>query len=816
MADLYSVITGLTPSQQDILEAELLATQILSAQYPTLDLRVGTGLRDLLIRPAALLLAQVKAALEYTQLNIADVNDQTPTDMVDDMMSNWFLTRNLGLSSVINARLYFARAKNVVISSSVYFSPDNSLKYYPSTTMSFGSNALTLDPSSNEYYVDIDLTAEQQGSAYDISTGSLLYFSNFDPYFLHAEINYLKTTSIPEETNTAFIKRGQTAISTRNLINNPSIIQNLTSNFNFLDRVVPIGMGDPEMVRDLLLAALPSQPAVNVINMLQSLSVQGNAYICTTNVAHGMSAGQSVVLTNASPSYFNGTFSVVSVTTNTFIIVNPLGVGLPFVYPTATPTIAPIYVHTGGMVDVYCGDILANSVIQVTLDALGKAQVTGPIYSLVRSVISGGSSPDTVPLNTVANINNTTFSGNTINVYYTSTNTGANFIMGDAITLSGYQQNQPISSISANNGQVSVVVPTHNFEVGDQVVIANVNPSAYNGTFTINSVPNANNFTYQSSSVTLGSGTAVAGQTMTASVNVLNGTFTPIAAVNDMFTINLGRVTTFPTTGAAQASALYDFKVYNTYTQSSSVNLITWFNGVATVSQPGHGLAAGQMVTLSGNSVPQYNGTFRVDSIITGDQYTILIPSSTPLPTSSSGGSNSAVIPWNDYGFSQLQSLTVDFGPSNANKTASLVMNYFDNLDGIQSYLDQSSNRVLCGNLLARGFNIYLLDITVNSYNTTAPDSSLVTALINSYVESLNPGDTFVVSDMISKLRVNGVINIQNPPSINFTRYTRDLTPPTTGSIKDLLDPDDRTSVFLLRNLTTGSVSVATSTPTIA
>jgi hypothetical protein len=63
--DLYNVLDGLTVSQNDVTEAELLTQQILQAQYPDLDLRSGTGLADLTIRPSALALATVRAALNY-------------------------------------------------------------------------------------------------------------------------------------------------------------------------------------------------------------------------------------------------------------------------------------------------------------------------------------------------------------------------------------------------------------------------------------------------------------------------------------------------------------------------------------------------------------------------------------------------------------------------------------------------------------------------------------------------------------------------------------------------------------------------------
>jgi hypothetical protein len=155
---------------------------------------------------------------------------------------------------VINARLYFARQKAIVVSSDVYFSPDNTLKFFPAAAISVSTGQLTFDSNNNEYYYDLDLVAEQEGSDYNISSGSLLYFSNFDPFFLHAEINFLKSTAVATESNTEFITRAQTAISTRNLINNRSITAKMLEDFAQLDGVSTIGYGDPEMIRDQIQA----------------------------------------------------------------------------------------------------------------------------------------------------------------------------------------------------------------------------------------------------------------------------------------------------------------------------------------------------------------------------------------------------------------------------------------------------------------------------------------------------------------------------------------------------------------------------------
>lgn len=256
--DLLSVISGTQVTADDVLQAELLLSQTLAAQDPTLDLRSGTAIRDLAIRPNATLLASINKALVYywTQNSLANVDDTTPTVFVDKTLSNFFMTRFQGVNATINVKLYFAKQVNVTLTTDLYFSPDNTLMYYPATTATYSS--LTYDASVNQWYLSVDLVAGAVGTHYNISSGSLIYFSNFNPYFLHAEINYLSTLAIGAETNTQFIARAKSSISTRNLINTPSINGNLLPAFPIINQLSAVGMGDINMVRDMVLASPPT------------------------------------------------------------------------------------------------------------------------------------------------------------------------------------------------------------------------------------------------------------------------------------------------------------------------------------------------------------------------------------------------------------------------------------------------------------------------------------------------------------------------------------------------------------------------------
>lgn len=252
--DLFQVLDGLQVSDDDIKEAEIFAVNYLQPLYPNLDLREGTALRDTAIRASATLIALLKKGLTYyfTINSLSNATDSTPEETIDSVLSNFFLARKEGSNSIVRTRLYFTIRKDVTVSSSSFFSTNNTEFFYPLETSSFSSTDLLYDSSKELYYCDVDMGSQEPGDSFNIDTGEFLYFSIFDPYFVGGDILYLKQRSIPRESNTSFVERAGSAVSTRNLINSPSIDSRIQEEFNTFTNITSVGMGEDEMVRDLV------------------------------------------------------------------------------------------------------------------------------------------------------------------------------------------------------------------------------------------------------------------------------------------------------------------------------------------------------------------------------------------------------------------------------------------------------------------------------------------------------------------------------------------------------------------------------------
>ncbi len=260
--DLFQVLDGLEISDEEIRESEIFAVNYLQPLYPDLDLREGTALRDTSIRAAATLLALARKGFTYyfTINSLDNATDQTPEETIDALLSNFFLTRNEGSNAKVQVRLFFTIRKNVTVSTSLYFSTDNERFFFPVETTSATAENLIFDASRSQYYLDVELESETSGDQYNLESGQLLFFSTFDPFFVGGDILFLTQRSISTESNGDFIERAGSAISTRNLINQPSIESRIQETFNFFSNISSIGMGDEEMVRDLIKVRSGSPP----------------------------------------------------------------------------------------------------------------------------------------------------------------------------------------------------------------------------------------------------------------------------------------------------------------------------------------------------------------------------------------------------------------------------------------------------------------------------------------------------------------------------------------------------------------------------
>ncbi|HYT15404.1 MAG TPA: hypothetical protein VEL80_03340 [Burkholderiales bacterium] len=315
--------------------------------------------------------------------------------------------------------------------------------------------------------------------------------------------------------------------------------------------------------------------------------------------------GDSVTISGATPTLYDGTFTISGVTSS---LPNSFQFTLPSTPNGNTGTVIATNhgLNTNNFVDVSgCSvagyNVSDASIIKIDantftygLSAAASAACT-PLPTvfgkkLVQTLVAAGTAATaTVPSHGYAAGNFITISGATNDSVFNGT-----FPITSVTTDTFKYTMSSSSSLAGTTAQATSVA--HGFSSGQSVTISGATVLAYNGTFTI-TVLDGNTFTYA-----LPSGQSVsAGGSVSATATV---------------TINVTSIT-HPTTG-------------NSTNQSTAT----------VTTQPAHGYAAGDSVTITGAAQSAYNGPAIVASVVNTTQFTFIraaVQTATQAPAPQTG-----------------------------------------------------------------------------------------------------------------------------------------------------------------------------------
>lgn len=236
-------------------DSEKFIVDFLKEKFPALDVRPGTGLRDVLVRPLIGVLDRLREDMSELRDN-SDLMNYAIMDPVvlDKRASNWFLARDRGQKAVGYVRIYLDKQIDIEISEGhrfVYGSDE--LVFTAVNTFYFAASNLTTVAGVDEWYCNVNVAAIEEGAKYNIDPGE---FADYDPI----NINVVRVECVESfasgkdiEDNTAFYERLRNAVTVRNLINPLSIDTVLREKKDFLIKDLYVaGFGSPEMWRDFI------------------------------------------------------------------------------------------------------------------------------------------------------------------------------------------------------------------------------------------------------------------------------------------------------------------------------------------------------------------------------------------------------------------------------------------------------------------------------------------------------------------------------------------------------------------------------------
>jgi hypothetical protein len=228
---------------------------------PAFDTREGTAFYDLFIIPQQFMLqplndfmAERRVGQSVRQM-LLDPTPDIPTTFVstdaDDMAGNLYVTRNTGSISSGTVRVEYITPKDLDYPALTAQFTAGTLNFFNSVDVTISASQMALQNDGSFFYVDIPIQAEQAGSAYGVGPGAITAFLNDSDAVLVTNIA-ATSASLDPQTNTQLLDQTANSIGVRDLETTKGINAILSELFPFLSEIVSIGMGDPEMQRDIV------------------------------------------------------------------------------------------------------------------------------------------------------------------------------------------------------------------------------------------------------------------------------------------------------------------------------------------------------------------------------------------------------------------------------------------------------------------------------------------------------------------------------------------------------------------------------------
>jgi len=266
-------MSTITIDASDVATAADFLQQFLTDEVTEGDFSKGTALRDLAVQAIAAVVAFLRAdaaqirqmqSLVTVQAAVGTDDTDALRDAVSGILSNLFVTLKGGGKARGFAIGHATQQVDVFIAPSVRFTFTQGVIFVVDATDTLFIAKEELVPIVDsdgavlDYEFRIPLVAVATGEAYNIEPGLFTAFDRFNPYVTRVETTSQFSGGKGPETVEEVLARAPTAVSVRNLVNDRSIEATLEDNFDGIEAILVIGMGEPEMQRDTVPAIAPT------------------------------------------------------------------------------------------------------------------------------------------------------------------------------------------------------------------------------------------------------------------------------------------------------------------------------------------------------------------------------------------------------------------------------------------------------------------------------------------------------------------------------------------------------------------------------
>lgn len=225
---------------------------------PDFETRPGTVYHEMFIKPQMLMLQPLNNTLDQLAvsqsirriLSQPDPEAYSESD-VDDLVANLYVFRDAGDYAKCTVRVYYTTPSDKQFPATTAEFTYQGLSFFNTLDVSITSAEMALQTEGTLYYLDMTVQAQNPGTEYNATAGSITGFVN-DAEAVRVSNITDAIGGLTKETNTQLLTRAQNSIGVRDLETVKGINATLFEKFPFIQRLMPIGMGDPEMQRDIV------------------------------------------------------------------------------------------------------------------------------------------------------------------------------------------------------------------------------------------------------------------------------------------------------------------------------------------------------------------------------------------------------------------------------------------------------------------------------------------------------------------------------------------------------------------------------------
>jgi len=228
--------------------------QRLKETDPSLDLREGTAMFELLVKPLAMAIEPLRSEIEqirnFQSIAFAPI---MPEDELDLLASNFFINRKIGARAKVSIRVFVTEPIALTFGAGAIFTAQNGQKFSNASDFTFTKAEVRNNVSGELFFFDVTAFSLERTEAANIGENEIVSLGVEIPGFAGMTNSAVSIRSSRTETNAELVARVKRSITLRNLVSHRGISTVLSEFFPDLFEVRSIGFTDPEMHRDITL-----------------------------------------------------------------------------------------------------------------------------------------------------------------------------------------------------------------------------------------------------------------------------------------------------------------------------------------------------------------------------------------------------------------------------------------------------------------------------------------------------------------------------------------------------------------------------------